>query len=73
MSHNSSIEKTQNAGTLNTANHPLDLIIIGAGPIGISCAIQAKKKRTELLGPGKRVHDQFSIQLPIRHAVLFFL
>ena len=44
MSDNSSIEKTQNAGTLNTANHPLDLIIIGAGPIGISCAIQAKKK-----------------------------
>ncbi|MDA8569062.1 YpdA family putative bacillithiol disulfide reductase [Flavobacteriaceae bacterium] len=44
MSGHSSIKTTTNTGTLNTANHPLDLIIIGAGPIGISCAIQAKKK-----------------------------
>ncbi len=44
MSDHSSIKTTTNTGTLNTENHPLDLIIIGAGPIGISCAIQAKKK-----------------------------
>lgn len=44
MSGHSSIKTTTNTGALNTENHPLDLIIIGAGPIGISCAIQAKKK-----------------------------
>ena len=44
MSEYSSIKTTINTGGLNTENHPLDLVIIGAGPIGISCAIQAKKK-----------------------------
>ena len=44
MNEYSSIKTTINTGGLNTENHPLDLVIIGAGPIGISCAIQAKKK-----------------------------
>lgn len=44
MSGHSSKKETTNTGALTTEKHPLDLIIIGAGPIGISCAIQAKKK-----------------------------
>jgi len=44
MSGHSSIKTKTNTGALNTENQPLDLIIVGAGPIGISCAIQAKKK-----------------------------
>jgi len=40
-----------------------DLIIIGAGPIGLACGIEAQKKDLDHLIFDKRLFGQFSLSL----------
>lgn len=48
-----------------------DVLIIGAGPIGIACALECKKKRLGLCCGGERRANQFPLQLSAEHD--FFL
>ena len=39
----------------------LDVVIIGGGPIGIACGLEAKKKRTTLCNPRERPHSKLLV------------
>lgn len=36
------------------STHQFEIIIVGAGPIGLACALEAEKKRVELFTARKR-------------------
>ena len=50
-----------------------DVIIIGAGPIGLACGIEAKKERSRCPYPRKRDVGKFDLQLSSKHDILLHL
>lgn len=50
-----------------------DVVIIGGGPIGIACGLEAKKQGISYIIIEKGNHSEFVVQLSREHAVFLFL